>query len=290
MRNLILLFIIFGLTLVGCDLEQETLTSPAAEQFNKDLQEIDNYLNSQGITATVDLLSGIRYVIDEQGDGLKPIVVDSLTVTYTNSILTSGIIVEEVVQEKIRSSQLLDGIATISTFLQEGGRVTAYIPSAYMYGPFGNDAVPGNVPIIAELQLNALHNQQLMDDIAIISDSLAKSDTVSLIHPTGIRYFLNQGDGDSPTVINSVQIDYSGKIFNGKNADIIFDQAKGATFNLQNLIIGWQIMIPEMRVGGELTMILPSSFAYGPAGISSSNPPIAPNEILVFNVTLIDFN
>ena len=120
--------------------------------------------------------------------------------------------------------------------------------------------------------------------------SLANSDTVALIHPTGVRYFIEQGTGESPTLSNSVTINYSGEFFNGVNAGVVFDNANNVNFSLVNLIVGWQIMIPEMKIGGKLTMILPSSFAYGSGGNIGASPAIGPNEILVFDVELIDFN
>ncbi len=291
MRSFTLCFGFILIMFASCDVESDDpFVDPTLEQFNMELQEIDAYLSAEGLSATIDENSGIRYIINNEGDGLQPIVADSLTLSFQNSLLSTDAVVEEVEREKIRSSLLLDGIAIASTYIQEGGSVTAYIPSVYAYGPLGNSNVPENAIIIAELELIAVHNQQLMLDMMIIDDSLANSDTVALIHPTGVRYFIEQGTGESPTLSNSVTINYSGEFFNGVNAGVVFDNANNVNFSLVNLIVGWQIMIPEMKIGGKLTMILPSSFAYGPGGNIGASPAIGPNEILVFDVELIDFN
>lgn len=284
----------FGLCLVAifaCNAESEDpFVDPILEKFNQDIQAIDAYLATEGISAQIDDNSGIRYVINDQGTGLQPLIADSLTLTYTNSLLETGDIVEEVINQKIRSSLLLDGIAISSTFLQEGGSITAYIPSVYAYGSSGNADIPENSIIISELDLITLHNKQLRSDILTIDDSLMIADTAAIVHPTGIRYFISQGNGASPSNTSNVNINFSGEFFNGTNSGIIFDQAQNVNFNLQNLIIGWQVMIPEMRVGGELTMILPSSFAYGVRGNEFARPSIGANEILVFNVELLSIN
>ena len=66
----------------------------------------------------------------------------------------------------------------------------------------------------------------------------------------------------------------------------IFDQSdvSGITFNLANVIKGWNEGIPYFKEGGHGKLLIPSALAYGPNGTSG----IPPNSVLIFDVRLID--
>ena len=57
-----------------------------------------------------------------------------------------------------------------------------------------------------------------------------------------------------------------------------------ATFQLANLIDGWQQGLPGAKVGGRRLLIIPPDLGYGQDG----SGPIGPNETLVFVVDIID--
>ena len=101
--------------------------------------------------------------------------------------------------------------------------------------------------------------------------------------PSGIFYqIIEEGAGASPTVQDTVSVTYTGKFLNGA----IFDQSSSAiTFPLNRVIEGWQIVMPKIKKGGRVKMILPSAYAYGCTGYA---PKIGGNEILFFDVTLVD--
>ena len=81
-------------------------------------------------------------------------------------------------------------------------------------------------------------------------------------------------------------MDYEGYKLNGEVFDSSYERGERATFGLYQVIEGWQIGIPIIGEGGEITLIIPSDYAYG------SNPPpgssIGRNEVLVFDVKLYD--
>jgi FKBP-type peptidyl-prolyl cis-trans isomerase len=57
---------------------------------------------------------------------------------------------------------------------------------------------------------------------------------------------------------------------------------KVQTFSLKQVIKGWQVGIPGMRVGGTRELIIPAAWGYGSKGSGS----IPPNSDLVFLVTI----
>lgn len=86
------------------------------------------------------------------------------------------------------------------------------------------------------------------------------------------------GTGNKPTPCSGVSVNYTGKLTNGTQ----FDAGTNVTFNLSQLIIGWQEGIPLLNAGGSITLYLPPSLAYGPA----ANGSIPANSILIFDIKL----
>lgn len=94
------------------------------------------------------------------------------------------------------------------------------------------------------------------------------------------------GDGPEVKPLAVVTVHYHGTLkSDGKKFDSTFERAVPATMPLANLIKGWQVGIPGMKVGGIRRLHIPARHAYG------SNPPprsnIPPNADLVFEVKLL---
>ncbi len=118
---------------------------------------------------------------------------------------------------------------------------------------------------------------------------------------SGLYYIVTKpGAGALPAVGDSVSVNYTGKFVNGK----VFDTSnkaeaeKGKIFNPMNpyqpikvavgqrqVIPGWDEGLQLFNKGTKLTLIVPSSLAYGQQG----NPPtIAPFTPLVFDMEITD--
>lgn len=252
------------------------------DRYYQDLETIDKYLSENGIQAQTDSYTGIRYVIHDQGTGLMPYILDSVTLSYEGRLLSNDSIFETVTQSKKSWKSLLTGIQLALTKIQEGGSVTAYIPSYYGYGEAESGDVPANSILIVDVQLHQIHSRQLLKDIAIIDDSLSAWGINATKHPSGIRYTLDQGTGDSPTLADNMTVNYAGRLL---GATENFDSGENVTFSLSSLIPGWQVIMPLVKEGGSVTMYLPSSFAYGKNGSGTAVPP---NANLIFDVDLIE--
>jgi FKBP-type peptidyl-prolyl cis-trans isomerase len=270
----------------GCLDTEEEPVNPQFEQFEKDVAAIDAYLTSNGIDAIADEFTGIRYVVNNPGDGLNPIlsVVDSLTLTYEASVLSSGFVFDEADGERFKTTDLLSGIAYTAAFIEEGGSVTAYVPSFYGFGATATDDIPANSIMKIDLGLDAVVDRQLITEINAIDAALEEINRTPTIDPSGIRYFLEQGVGNFADASSIVSVSYEGKLFSN---DEVFDSSNDATFQLSNLILGWQIMIPKMKEGAKMTMYIPSPYAYGTGG---SRDVVPPNATLVFELELLSIN
>lgn len=118
------------------------------------------------------------------------------------------------------------------------------------------------------------------------------------MHPSGFYYTINsQGSGKFiSNLCTNISAAYKGSFFNGK----IFDStATGAAANFQlgQVIRGWQKGMPLISQGGNITLYIPPSLAYGPNDLkdgygnvvkgADGNALIPGNSYLVFNVNLL---
>ncbi|ELR70921.1 FKBP-type peptidyl-prolyl cis-trans isomerase (rotamase) [Fulvivirga imtechensis AK7] len=266
--------------LLGCNSDDNAFNEQ--DQYFKELKDIDAYLSENGIQANTDEQTGIRYVIEDQGEGLMPYILDSVTISYTEKLLANGTVVGSESSVKRSWGSLIAGIQLPLLKIQEGGTATAYVPSFYAYGQGGTGNVPANATLIIEVELVEIHSRQLKKDIAIIDDSLDAWGITATKHPSGIRYILDQGSGDSPKYENNVTVNYHGRLLGSK---VNFDSGTNKTFSLRGLIGGWQVILPLVKEGGSVTMYLPSPFGYGKTGSGQSIPP---NSNLMFEVDLIE--
>ncbi len=132
--------------------------------------------------------------------------------------------------------------------------------------------------------------EQLQKDIATIDAWTAAYGITTLADPSGLRYVITTvGTGVKPKLTNKVSVKYSGKFLKeGVNPlnSVVFDQATTAvTFNLSQLIQGWQIGFQLLPKGSKATLYIPSGLAYGKNGAGSSIPA---NANLFFDVELVD--
>jgi len=101
------------------------------------------------------------------------------------------------------------------------------------------------------------------------------------------------GKGEVAVAGKIVNVHYTGWLFDkssadnkGKKFDSSRDRSGNFTFPLGvgRVIKGWDQGVQGMKVGGQRTLIIPSSMGYGARGAGSIIPP---NATLVFDVELI---
>lgn len=128
--------------------------------------------------------------------------------------------------------------------------------------------------------------QSEVDAIASYLSSAGITDAVK--HASGFYYkIVTLGTGmATPTLCSQIGINYKGQLTNGN----VFDQStQMASFNLGQLIVGWQKGIPLIKTGGKITLYIPPSLGYGSQAIrdQQGNTIIPANSILIFNVELV---
>jgi len=120
------------------EMEAEMLAA-SAEQMGKDLEIIDAYLKDNNINAQ-STESGLRYVIENEGDGVHPETGQRVKVHYTGTLLDgtkfdSSYDREGPLEFPIGLRQVIIGWDEGIALLKKGGKGTLYIPSPLAYGP-----------------------------------------------------------------------------------------------------------------------------------------------------------
>ncbi|TSD64849.1 peptidylprolyl isomerase [Inquilinus sp. KBS0705] len=127
--------------------------------------------------------------------------------------------------------------------------------------------------------------QAKADSVTIQAYLTAHPEITATKGPKGLYYQITTaGTGAHPTENSIVSVDYVGTLPKGT----VFDSGSYTTpLNFRaNIIEGWKLGIPLMRKGGKMILILPSALAYGN---SSPSPSVGANAVMIFNITLKDF-
>jgi FKBP-type peptidyl-prolyl cis-trans isomerase len=92
------------------------------------------------------------------------------------------------------------------------------------------------------------------------------------------------GSGDEVTSGDTITAHYTGALVaDGTIFQSSKDMGRPATFGLNQVIAGWTIGVPGMKVGGTRRLVIPAAQAYG---AQSPAPNIPANSDLVFDIEL----
>ena len=104
--------------------------------------------------------------------------------------------------------------------------------------------------------------------------------------PSGLLYeVIKEGSGPKPKLDDVVIAHYTGKHIDGRVFDGTDATEGPATFPLRAVVPGWQEALQLMRKGSTWRICLPPDLGYGEQG---SPPAIEPNEVLIFDIELVD--
>jgi FKBP-type peptidyl-prolyl cis-trans isomerase FklB len=109
-----------------------------------------------------------------------------------------------------------------------------------------------------------------------------KEGVVSL--PEGVQYKMTvEGTGKQPQVTTQIEAHYAGRLLDGKEFDSSFRRNQPFQARINQLIKGWQLVLPLMKEGGRATIWVPSDLGYGDNGV----PGIPGGAVLEFEIELL---
>jgi len=124
-------------------------------------------------------------------------------------------------------------------------------------------------------------NQKAADDF--LQTNLGKNGIVAL--PSGVQYrIIEEGEGSRPGMEDTVKVHYRGSKINGHEFDSSFARGVPEEFPVNTVLRGWQEVLPLMKTGATWQIFVPPELAFGARG----NPPVGPNEALMFDLKLVE--
>ncbi|MFB9068671.1 FKBP-type peptidyl-prolyl cis-trans isomerase [Pseudofulvimonas gallinarii] len=136
---------------------------------------------------------------------------------------------------------------------------------------------------VAKMRQLAAENKTKSD--RFMAENRGKTGIQSL--PNGIQYrVIEAGSGRSPTATSEVSIHYRGSLAaSGLEFDSSFARGQPVSFKVDEVLRGWQEVLPRMKTGDHWQVFLPPELAYGERG---QPPAIGPNEALAFDIKLLE--
>jgi FKBP-type peptidyl-prolyl cis-trans isomerase len=270
----------------------------ATQQKNTDDSLIQDYLKKNNITNAQKTADGMYYVITQPANGAKPNPGQTVNVNYTGKLLSGKVFDSSLnpgrtpFQFVLGKGQVIKGWDEGITLLNSGAKATLLIPSILAYGPggAGGGVIPANAVLVFDVELISIAKPHTpaMDD-SIIQDYIKKNNISNAQKtPSGLYYVITQpGTGAKPTTGQTVTVNYTGKLLDGKVFDSSLNPGrKPFQFPLGQgrVIKGWDEGIGLLNIGSKATLIIPSNLGYGEAGTQG----IPGDAVLIFDVELID--
>jgi FKBP-type peptidyl-prolyl cis-trans isomerase len=96
---------------------------------------------------------------------------------------------------------------------------------------------------------------------------------------------MTEGTGDTVPEGAKITAHYTGALCkDGTIFQSSHDFGEAITFRLDQVIKGWTVGVPGMKVGGTRRLVIPSEMAYGSVRAAANIPP---NSDLVFDIELV---
>lgn len=154
MRIVYLFIIIFSITGCSkndgndaCEYDPCASVAPASE-----IQEVQNYLTAQGITA-VKHCSGVFYNIESAGSGSSPNICSAINAKYKGQLTNGTIFDQGEFSRPLQLGNLIKGWVNTLPLIKQGGKIHLYIPPALGYGNQAAVSIPPNSILIFDIEL-----------------------------------------------------------------------------------------------------------------------------------------
>jgi len=127
--------------------------------------------------------------------------------------------------------------------------------------------------------------QAKLDD-AQINTYLTTNSISATKDASGLYYqIITPGGATKPSATSGIYITYEGKLM---STSVVFDSKTTPYYfsSLDKLIEGWKIGLPKVGKGGHIKLFIPSGLAYK----NTDSGSVPANSVLIFDITLVDFN
>jgi FKBP-type peptidyl-prolyl cis-trans isomerase FkpA len=153
--------------LAGCGKETKCEYDPCANPAPEaEVQRVQTYLTSAGISNAQKHCSGVFYVITEAGTGNNPNSCSNVSVSYVGK-LEDGTVFDQTTPQNptavFNLRSLISAWTNVIPQLKKGGKVTLFVPPSKGYGSedvidrsTGRIIIPGNSILIFDITLNDL--------------------------------------------------------------------------------------------------------------------------------------
>jgi FKBP-type peptidyl-prolyl cis-trans isomerase FklB len=138
-----------------------------------------------------------------------------------------------------------------------------------------------------ENQVSAQYKDYIDQNTAFLAENAKKDSVVTL--PSGLQYkILTAGNGNKPTDMDMVKVNYTGSTIEDFVFDSSYDRGEPAEFMVNQVIAGWSEALKLMSKGSTWMLYIPADLAYGSQAPQGSG--IKPFSTLIFKVELLDIN
>lgn len=114
-------------------------------------------------------------------------------------------------------------------------------------------------------KLDVPANVAPVSETAYLENYLAANGIVAASRNGMFYNITNPGSGASPNLCSRIAVTYTGTLIQGTADGAEFDASGNTPLNtvLQDLIVGWQLILPLVKMGGSVTLYIPPSLGYG---------------------------
>ena len=268
------------------------LVFTSCEKQYEDIQQVDErkiqeYIKANNLNLTKDA-SGIYYQIIDSGTRVLAKNSEKIFFNYTARSVDGTEYFKQdpyTVYNDFLGYVRPDGWRLALSLLPRGGKIKVVFPSSLGFGRNGAAPFKGNEVLVSELELLNVSTQPELEE-ALISKFMEINSLPLIKHSSGVYYqIITPGTGTAITNPDAtITMAYTGKLLNGKTfATATAD--KPYKEMLSKLIIGWKEVVPLIKKGGKVRIVIPSVSGYG---ASTDNPNIPPNSVLDFTIDLIE--
>lgn len=121
---------------------------------------------------------------------------------------------------------------------------------------------------------------------AAFAEQYAKESGVQKTAAGALYRIVREGEGEAPSRRDQFLLNFEGSLPDGEVFVSSYQSGKPSTFSYDSIISGWQEVLPMMKPGSEVEVVVPPELGYGERGLASQGVPA--NATLKFKLELVE--